>query len=284
MKPGEAARIRSALAGVEGLDAERARLLVVARRPGRLTVRARDGESDLAVTLPRAGARGGPRAAEIARALEAAAGAGIAPRLRLLDRGSGILVTDWAAGAAWNPEDLASGQRLGCLAGLLRTLHGLAAGIPPFDVVGWSRHYRQSIARLGSPLDERESRALDELRDLATEHHRTRSTATLGHNDVTAGNLIGFPQPLLIDWEYAGASDPAFDLATVIALHGLDDRAGSMLLDAYEAAGGTAVERGWLARTERLVKLLAWAWAYAEALAHPGDPRATSWRQSTDPF
>jgi aminoglycoside phosphotransferase (APT) family kinase protein len=272
----EESLVRAALARLDGFDARAARLEVCAERPGKLTLRAVGGDRSLAVSVPR-GKRSDPgRTAEIARVLEAAASAGVAPRPRLVDPASGIIVTDWAPGPVWRREDLRRPDRLRAVAGTLRALHGLAVEVPPFDVTGWVEVYRRAIAA-GGAVGEPDARGLDELEDLAREHRETRSTARLGHGDVTAGNLIGVGRPVLVDWEYAGGSDPLFDLATVVALHRLDDGCRSALIEAYESEGGVPVDRRRLARTERLVVLLTWAWARAEILERPGDRRAAAW-------
>ena len=54
-------------------------------------------------------------------------------------------------------------------------------------------------------------------------------------------------EPMLIDWEYAGSGDPAFDLASVCVYHRYGPAQRSLLLDAYGAAG-RGVDAGRLGR------------------------------------
>ena len=42
------------------------------------------------------------------------------------------------------------------------------------------------------------------------------------HNDVHHLNVVGGDELRLIDWEYAGAGEPLFDLASVCVYHGYD--------------------------------------------------------------
>jgi aminoglycoside phosphotransferase (APT) family kinase protein len=221
------------------------------------------------------------RLVETARAIEAAARVGVAPRVRHVDPETGILITDWAPGPTWREADLARPERLRALARTLRTLHGVNDVSDPFDLRGHVAGYRERIAR--APDDRPLARRLDELDRLVDGHVRSRSTRSLGHNDVTVGNIVGDGRPLLVDWEYAAGSDPSFDLATVIALHGLGPTERSTFLDAYDTGSGPPTDRERVAETERLVVLLSWIWARAELLDRPGDERARRWARSLEP-
>ena len=76
------------------------------------------------------------------------------------------------------------------------------------------------------------------------EELRAASIPCLCHNDVHHLNVVGRGEPMLIDWEYAGSGDPAFDLASVCVYHRYGPAQRSLLLDAYGAAGrGVDAER-----------------------------------------
>ena len=54
------------------------------------------------------------------------------------------------------------------------------------------------------------------------------------HNDLLAANFIhGGERLWLVDWEYAGMGDPAFDLANFAVNNGLDEAGDDELLGAY---------------------------------------------------
>ena len=54
------------------------------------------------------------------------------------------------------------------------------------------------------------------------------------HNDLLAGNFIHDGDRLwIVDWEYAGMGDPAFDLANFAVNNALDDDGDRALLEAY---------------------------------------------------
>ena len=166
-------------------------------------------------------------------------------------------------------------SRASARAALLARVHAIEVDGDPLDVVGAAEAYGRRVEAAGSDDDDR--RLLDELHERARAHHRARSVATLGHNDPTAGNVVGDDDPLLIDWEYAAPSDPAFDLATVLALHGIAADGRAAFLTAYAEQAATSIRDDRLRETERLVVLLAWAWARAERADRPDDPRASAW-------
>jgi thiamine kinase-like enzyme len=57
------------------------------------------------------------------------------------------------------------------------------------------------------------------------------------HNDLLAANFIHDGERLwIVDWEYAGMGDPAFDLANFAVSNGLDESGDEALLDAYGGA------------------------------------------------
>ena len=271
------ARIRTALAQIDGFDAAGARLAVMRHRLDRVTVRADDARSTVAVRSA-IGVETDRAALERATiALAATADSGVAPRCLFSDPGDGVLVTTWAPGPAWTDEDLSNPARLAGLAGTLRAIHDVRVDLPPFDVVGHVAGYRVRAERPDAAADVALHDELRELQDLADRHLADRTLGALGHHDVTVGNIVG-ARPMLIDWEYAACSDPAFDLATVVALHGLGDGPRRALLDAYAGGrGGTEFDPEFFKECERLAWLLARVWTRLARLDDALDPRVREW-------
>ena len=84
------------------------------------------------------------------------------------------------------------------------------------------------------------------------------------HNDCLLPNMINSEKGLfLIDWEYAAATDPAYDLAVFSSTYNLDRERKNVLLSAYALDGNFQTE-GLLARIEyfekyyRLIEILWW--------------------------
>jgi thiamine kinase-like enzyme len=54
------------------------------------------------------------------------------------------------------------------------------------------------------------------------------------HDDLLAANFVhDSERPWIVDWEYAGMGDPAFDLANFAVSNGLDEAGDEALLAAY---------------------------------------------------
>lgn len=174
----------------------------------------------------------------------AAAAAGITPPYRHFDTAAGVCLRRYLPGRAWTPDDLRDSQSLERLAGLLRRLHALPGAGAPFDPGAAVRRY---AARIGNP----EAAALAARAVAVLEKAWGGSgRSALCHNDLVAENMLETADEglLLIDWEYAGAGDPWFDLAVVVRHHGLDERLARGFLAAYLQRTVTGKEYGQLAR------------------------------------
>jgi thiamine kinase-like enzyme len=57
--------------------------------------------------------------------------------------------------------------------------------------------------------------------------------SVLGHNDLLNANLLHDGSVRILDWEYAGMTDPFFDLANLATNHEFDADADAALLDHY---------------------------------------------------
>jgi thiamine kinase-like enzyme len=69
------------------------------------------------------------------------------------------------------------------------------------------------------------------------EHRRGGHGLVPCHNDLLAGNFVGTAdRTWIVDWEYAGMGDAAFDLANFAANGRLDEAADDELLEAYGGA------------------------------------------------
>ncbi len=69
---------------------------------------------------------------------------------------------------------------------------------------------------------------------------QARVRQQLCHNDVHHLNVVDAGGLRLIDWEYAGVGQTAFDLASVCVYQGYTEAHRTALLNAYVEAGGDA--------------------------------------------
>lgn len=171
------------------------------------------------------------RAREV-RILAQVQAAGVGPRLVAWAlRPPAVLLLGFVPGRAWRDRDLADPHRLIQIATLLRAVHSIRLPGPRLDLAAAAAAYaRQSAEPTALAMAESVRRLLDSL-------GRPEGPPVLCHHDPVAANIVGYRAPLLIDWEYAAAGDPGFDLAAVIRQHRLGAAQARRLLDAYYDGG-----------------------------------------------
>ncbi len=151
-----------------------------------------------------------------------ASGLGIAPEL--IHHEEGLLVTRFIDGKTLGPVDVREARMLERLGSLLGKLHGAWDGLTgeilyfcPFQTV---RTYAGTAVRLQATVPADLGGLLDDARQLSRRIAPFRPA--LCHNDLLPANLIDDGARLwLVDWEYAGAGHPLFDLANASANVGL---------------------------------------------------------------
>jgi thiamine kinase-like enzyme len=168
-----------------------------------------------------------------------------------------VLLAEWAEGEVWTRAHFDDDGNLQRLATALREVHGLPLTGKLFDLQAAARQY----ARLLDTASRDEAQAHLAVIDSMS----GPMNLCCCHNDLVAENIISTPQVRFLDWEYACDNDPLFDLAIVVAHHGLSDRQAGVLLDAYFDGDGDRW-RGQLAVQMRLYDALRWLWATAYAL------------------
>jgi len=171
-------------------------------------------------------------------ALEAAVTVDLAPRVVACDPTSGILVTRWIEGETWTSSRAREPDAIRRMAGALRTLHALPVptavrSLAPQPLL--ERYWRIVTNRAGpwrsslAPLHER-------ITALAQGLHA--EPLVLCHSDLHHRNLIEDDRLRLLDWEYAGVTERAYDLASFSQSNDLTRAEQELLLDAYGVADG----------------------------------------------
>lgn len=169
-----------------------------------------------------------------ARSYRLAADAGVAPRL--VHTGDGILITDFIEGRTLRHDEPTEDGHLVLIADALRRMH--AAPIPPdlhaFDPTAICRAYLDGLPP--GAMKPADRKRLEAVLDRAP----ALKARSLIHADLIAENVIvardlrsGRERAYIIDWEYAGAGDPAVDLAQVIVLFELDNRQARLLIERH---------------------------------------------------
>jgi thiamine kinase len=178
-------------------------------------------------------------AAREAAALRAVARTGVAPAL-LFARPE-VIVTEALDGERLGAADL-SEEAVRELGRVARTVHETARsdraerpGHPERPRTGagaWE------LALAGARADAVPSDAplLTALRDAGPPGEAARPAFRRLHGDLWLGNALWRgTRPVLVDWEYSRLGDPAEDLAYLVEMDGIDDRAVEHLLAGYGA-------------------------------------------------
>jgi thiamine kinase-like enzyme len=150
---------------------------------------------------------------------------GIGPEVVAFVEPEGCLVTRFVEGEVGTVTP-------GEAAVLLARLHGgapIGGRFDPFRVV---EAYAATAREAGVPLPPGHAGAAATAERIERRRGAVRQTPC--HNDLLPANFIHGPNRVwIVDWEYAGMGDPAFDLANYAANNGLDEAGDRDLLTAY---------------------------------------------------
>lgn len=206
------------------------------------------------------------RASECAL-LASVAAAGFAPPLVLCDPSSRLLVTRFVSGRHWSREDTRSPGNLRRIGETLRRLHALplASGVRRLDFAAQASNLQTELARL-EPVDAGVRSVAQEAIEALTGRE---TEVTLCHNDLHHLNVLDDGDRLwLVDWEYGGCGNPAFDLAGLFCLHDATRVQRETVLDAY---GRRDLESSpQLEAACRLFDCVQWLWYRLWLATHPG--------------
>jgi thiamine kinase-like enzyme len=173
------------------------------------------------------------RASELHSA-RVAAGLGIGPTVLHHFPDSGATVIEFLHGRPMTNQTLSEPGMPGRIAATLRGLHGGPRFIRDFDMLALAERYRVLIERRGFP----EPRGYQARRSAIREIGSALAAHPLGsvpcHNDLLADNYIEQGNRLrLVDWEYSGNGDPAFELGNTCRELDYDDARLLELCQAY---------------------------------------------------
>ena len=201
------------------------------------TFRTETGAGSFAVRLVRPDPAGFVDFDREAEATRIASDLGIGARFVAADRSAGAIVTEWVAGSEpLSAEEVQNSAELRRqIAHTMRALHRSGASLTHrFDPVRIIEQYRTERLKRGldaRPWSKRVETALSWAR---TALERAPAAALPCHCDPVPANIVrAGDRIVLIDWEYAGMNDPAWDLAYFALECGLEERQIAELLQAY---------------------------------------------------
>jgi aminoglycoside phosphotransferase (APT) family kinase protein len=160
-----------------------------------------------------------------------AAAIGVGPEVLATDEATGCIVFRFIDGRPISTDELAEEPMLRLFAETLRLVHQ-AGTTPtvwnPYEVI---RDHRDVAGARGvaAPFDTNFAFGILER----IEGARPFRSTVLGHNDLLNANFLFDDRLRIVDWEYAGMSDPFFDLANVSVNNGFSEDAEITLLRHY---------------------------------------------------
>lgn len=190
-----------------------------------------------------------------------AAALGIGPAVLHHFPDCGATVMEFLHGRPMTNDTLSEAGMPGRIAATLRALHGGPRFLQDFDMLVLAERYRTLIERRGFPLPAgyRARRSAVEAIAVALAAHPLPSVPC--HNDLLADNYIEQGERLrLIDWEYSGNGDPAFELGNTCRELDYDEvRIGELCRAYFGAAPASLVSR---VRLHMIVSDVGWTlWA-----------------------
>ena len=171
---------------------------------------------------------------------EAAARAGLAPRLLLRADPDGVQVCEYFEGRRWGEADFIQPQQLRRLGERLAQLHALDVppGILPFDPVACAREYLQAMSAKAIASTHAEE-VVAEIDAAARQVADGTTRLSIVHGDLAQANLLDGAQLWLLDWEYAQRADPLYDVACALAYYPQAQPQAAQLLAAAGLVAGT---------------------------------------------
>jgi thiamine kinase-like enzyme len=142
-----------------------------------------------------------------------AAALGIGPVVLHHFPGSGATVIEFLHGRPMTNDTLREPEMPGRIASTLRILHSGPRFLRDFDMLGLAERYRTVIEARGFPTPDGYPARRPVIRDIGAALAVHPLPSVPCHNDLLADNYIEQAGRLrLVDWEYSGNGDPAFEL------------------------------------------------------------------------
>ena len=188
-----------------------------------------------------------------------AAHAGFAPRVLLWDEADGVQVREFLDGRTWGEGDLLDPRQLRRLGERLARLHAFEppAGVAAFDPAACAQQYLRQIESSGASTAVAAAVAAA-VRSAAERVDARRSRLAPIHGDLGHANVLDGERLWLLDWEYAQAADPLYDVACVLAYCAAARPYAQLLLQVAGLAGADG--DGTLDEAIRVYDGLTWLW------------------------
>ncbi len=163
----------------------------------------------------------------------AAAGIGIAPEVIYFIEPEGYLVTRFLNARPIPRDEMQKPENIRRVAQTLKRIHALAPIPGKFSPFRTIDDYAAIARRYNVSFTSNFEWLLARLREIEAAFLKEPFTPRPCHNDLLNENFLDDGNIRIIDWEYAGMGDPAFDLANFAVHHQLNDAQEQLLLEEY---------------------------------------------------
>jgi thiamine kinase-like enzyme len=164
---------------------------------------------------------------------QAAARIGIAPEVVYLIEPEGYLITRFVNGCLLPREEIGKPENIQRVVAALKQIHALPAILGTFSPFRTVEDYTATARRYGVAFPDNFDWLMARMREIEAAFLKDSFTPRPCHNDLLNENFLDDGNIRIIDWEYAGMGDVAFDLANFAVHHQLDDGQERFLLEQY---------------------------------------------------
>ncbi len=164
---------------------------------------------------------------------EAAARIGIAPEVVYFIEPEGYLVTRFVRGRPLPREEIGMPENIRRVAAALKRIHALPAIPGAFSPFRMVEDYAATARQYGVVFPDNIDWLMARLREIEAAFQREPFTPRPCHNDLLNENFLDDGAIRILDWEYAGMGDVAFDLANFAVHHSFNDEQDRLLLECY---------------------------------------------------
>jgi thiamine kinase-like enzyme len=171
----------------------------------------------------------------------AAAAVGVAPEVVHFLQPEGYLVTRFLEGRPVGEGQIRRPETIRRVVAALHKVHALPTIPGRFSAFAVVRQYAATARRFQVTFPPKLAGLRERLDEL--EAHLPGAAPRVCHNDLLNANFLDDGEIRILDWEYAGMGDAAFDLANFSRNHSFDLEQDRFLMETYAgraSAGGMA--------------------------------------------
>lgn len=126
----------------------------------------------------------------------------------------------------------------GTLGEILGKIHSLPIAAPLLNLPERLRHY---LTLAAPPPDSQLNKNAQLIINALYRKPVEQTEQVCGHNDLSAGHILRLSPLMIIDWEYSGAVNRFFDIASCCAINNYSENQCGQLYQAYATATGIAL-------------------------------------------